>query len=174
MGKYASLQERLELNSKRIKRGCVVWTGYCQKEGYVVPPGTMGAYGKINLTRDGRSLKFYVHRVSKILDELLQLKAEFDFYDKVDKRIFFELLDAYYVCGLTIDHNCENTLCRNPDHLEWVTLTVNQQRKKWTVRQNQIKVRRGPPVIHPKALDLSPGVVSWIRRIRSKSYRNEK
>lgn len=175
MGKYKSLEERLERNSEKTRRGCVVWTGYCQKGGYVVPPGTKGAYGKINLTRDGRSLKFPVHRVSKILHELLQLKPDFDFYDKTDKRLFFELSDAYSICGLTVDHMCRNSLCFRSGHLEWVTLTVNQQRKKWLAHQHQEQIAkyRVNPSVHQKALDLSPSVILWIKRIRSKSYRKK-
>ena len=146
MGKYQSLQERLMKNSKWIQSllpeelgGCRVWTGYTQENGYV-SSGT--GYGKINLTYLGRSLKFPTHRVSAVLSEVLILKKDFDFYNSHDKTTFFELYFAYSACRLSIDHLCTNSLCFNPNHLEWVWMDKNLQRKNGNKKQSQIDLKK--------------------------------
>lgn len=171
MGTYRSLQERLCTHS--IKEGdCSIWVGYCQKV-TVSPRGEDGSYGRINLTWKGRSLKFPVHRVAKVLEELLLLNPCFNFYSKEDKELFFDLYTAYSACSLSIDHLCGRTLCFNPDHLEWVHLTVNQRRKKWSnsVRRKKIGLQKSKETRHYRSLLSSSGVKEWVKKIRSRQFR---
>ncbi len=171
MQRYASLHERLIRNSRR-ENDCCLWEGYCQS-GYVSEPGTLGSYGRINLTKEGRSLKFPVHRVSKVLEEILILYPEFDFYKPKDKKIFFELYSAYSACGLSIDHLCKNSLCINPTHLEWVHLTKNQQRKKWSTRERKVRIKRQNErrTRHYTSLSVTTNILTWIKKIQQKGYR---
>ncbi len=171
MGIYTSLQERLRVHSRR-EDDCAIWVGYCQN-GTISPRGEDGSYGRINLTWKGRSLKFPVHRVAKVLEELLFLKPDFDFYNKQDKEMFFELYFAYSACWLSIDHLCEKTLCFNPSHLEWVFLTVNQKRKKWTssARRRKISLQKSRGTRHYQTLLSSNGVEAWIKKIKAKQFR---
>ncbi len=171
MGKYISLVDRLCTHSKR-EGDCALWTGYCQKV-TVSTRGEDGSYGRINLTYKGRSLKFPVHRVAKVLEELLILRPGFDFYNKQDKETFFELYAAYSACGLSIDHLCKRTLCFNPSHLEWVFLTANQKRKKWSsfARKKKIALHTTKRTRHYRTLLTSKGVESWIHKIKSKQFR---
>jgi hypothetical protein len=48
-------------------------------------------------------------------------------------RAAWELFRGPIPEGLTIDHLCRNTICANPDHLEPVTQTVNNQRYAETI-----------------------------------------
>jgi hypothetical protein len=171
MPKYASLQERLLHNSVRIK-DCCVWSGYCQNS-YIENPGTPGAYGRINLHKDGRSLKFPVHRVAKVLEECILLVPRFNFYNPVHKQFFFDLYTAYSACKLSIDHLCKVSLCINPTHLEWVHLSKNQQRKKWSnsKRKTRIVKQQNGRTRHYKALHISSNVIAWIKRIQAESHR---
>lgn len=45
-------------------------------------------------------------------------------------RVVYEVLVGPIPEGLQLDHLCRVTMCVNPDHLEPVTLKVNQERKK--------------------------------------------
>ena len=181
MPRYASLLERLYQNSvnvsavKNLPDECLIWTGYCQCV-YVTERGTQGSYGKINLTRDGRSLKFPVHRVAKVLEEILTLMSGFDFYNPLHKKIFFELYYAYSACGLSIEHLCCNTLCINPSHLEWVTLSENQKRKKWDWRKRSKRILEQQKGVtrYYRSLELTPNILAWIRSIKKKAYRKKK
>lgn len=47
-------------------------------------------------------------------------------------QLAYEVLIGSVPEGLEIDHTCRNTLCCNPEHLEAVTASVNNQRK-WDV-----------------------------------------
>ena len=150
MARYSSLQQRLMDNSKWEKcesidlyeemhlSNCRVWSGYSQKNGYISKE--KGCYGRINLFFETQSLKFPVHRVSPVLHELLTIKPDFDFYKKEDKKVFFDLYFAYSASRLSVDHLCGNTLCFNPNHLEWVWLDKNQQRKKWKEKERNDRV----------------------------------
>lgn len=171
MPRYKSLQERLSHNSKKVGE-CVVWTGYCQST-YVTEPGTAGAYGRINLTKGGRSLKFPVHRVSKVLEEIIIQYPAFDFYKLKDKELFFDLYQAYSACGLSIDHLCKNSLCINPAHLEWVHLSNNQQRKKWgrQKREKRMEMLNSKRTRHYINLSLSPSIFAWVKQIQKRSHR---
>jgi len=145
--KYNSLQERLEKNSREQNSEhlspCRIWLGYCQ-QGMTRGVG----YGRINLTqkRPGdtkpKSRKFPVHRVAKTLSEILTINPSFNFYEPGDKKIFFDLLQAYSLSRLTIDHLCKNALCINPNHLEWVTLNANQRRKYWLASKRRKRIKR--------------------------------
>ena len=177
MSKHKSLQLRLEAssyycscNTKGIDTPCKIWTGYTQKDGY---PSDGVGYGRMNIQRDGRAKKLPVHRVSKVLDEMLTINPNFDFYDKEDKKLFFELYDAYSFCQLTIDHLCRNSLCFEPLHLEWVHLTSNQQRKRWTrnkVRQRLHLIHRSK-TRHQKMVVKSVNVKVLIKKLKSRKYR---
>ena len=171
MGKYRSLPHRLSHNSRR-EGDCDVWTGYCQK-GTVSVRGEDGAYGRVNLTYEGRSLKFPVHRVAKVLEEMLILDQNFNFYNKGDKKLFFELYFAYSACGLSIDHLCERTLCCNPVHLEWVYLTHNQKRKKWKSFAKRKKILHQTVRVtrHYRSLLSAEKIEVWIKKITAKQYR---
>lgn len=171
MSKYCSLPQRLSLNSIQIGE-CTIWTGYCQKS-TVSPRGEEGSYGRINLTYQGRSLKFPVHRVARVLEELLILDPNFNFYDKSDKELFFELYFAYSACGLSIDHLCERTLCFNPMHLEWVYLTDNQKRKKWSsfAKEKKITLQSRKVTRHYRSLLSSGNIQIWIKKIKTKQFR---
>lgn len=185
MGKYSSLQERLMLNSKWEKcdhvdihgelhlDSCRVWTGYSQKNGHISKE--KGCYGRINLTFDGRSLKFPVHRVSLVLHEVLTLKSDFNFYKKEDKKLFFDLYFAYSAAGLSVDHLCGNTLCFNPHHLEWVWLTKNQQRKKWKPRKREDRILKllKSDTPHTRKLLSSQSLQIWIDKIKLRRYRRK-
>ncbi len=171
--KYASLEQRLALNSAiDQKSGCVIWKGYTQKDGYI-SNGT--GYGRINLTRDKRSLKFPTHRVSKVNREMTQLEPGFDFYDPEHKAKFFALYEAYSLCRLTIDHLCGHSLCINPDHLEWVYMSPNIWRKKWKEgrRNKRITAVSCRATRHDKMLQSSDSVQEFVRKIRAKSYRKK-
>lgn len=171
MAKYVSLKERLLANSSiEPDTECIIWRGYSQKDGY---PSKGDGYGRINITRNGRSLKFATHRVAKVHAEVLILEPHFNFYTPQHKEIFFELYDAYSLCGLSIDHLCENSLCINPDHLDWVYLSVNIWRKKWNARERKSRMEaiRNHVTRHDKMLQSSDGVHHFIRKIKSKSYR---
>ncbi len=171
MAKYQSLKERLDKNSRQ-EGTCHLWTGYCQAT-YVSVPGTLGSYGRINLTKDGRSLKFPVHRVSKVLEEILVLRPNFDFYTPKDKQLFFDLYQAYSACGLSIDHLCKNSLCINPLHLEWVHLSKNQQRKKWTEskRNERLTRQKSGRTRHYISLSITPNIFKWIQKIQRMQHR---
>lgn len=173
MARYNSLTERLIHNSHRDKH-CCVWDGYCQKT-HAEIPGTPGAYGRINLQRAGRSLKFPVHRVAKVLEEILLLMKDFDFYDLTHKQIFFDLYQAYSLANLSIDHLCKNTLCINPRHLEWVRLSKNTQRKKWlkSKRVNRIKKQHYGKTRHYQAITISGNVLEWIQKIQCRVYKTK-
>lgn len=175
--KYPSLPHRLVENSIYVHNldlevGCWLWQGYCQKS-YITKRGSPGSYGRINLIRDGVSSKLPVHRVAKVLYEITELKPEFDFYKKEDKKLFFNLYRAYSVCGLTIDHLCGNTLCWNPSHLEWVYLSNNQRRKKWDIFR---KVERVKFIVdrltrHQASMYLTNDVRDWTYKISRRRYR---
>jgi hypothetical protein len=187
--KYSSLQQRLQKLSKRHSSGfmvecicvstgevqkieipCRLWKGYSQTDGYVTPGK---GYGKINLTKNGRSLKHSVHRVSKILAELLHLEPAFDFYNEANKQLFFDLYEAYLRADLSVDHLCKKTLCIEPTHLEWVHLTANQKRKKWnhSKRQKRFGQIASHATRHAKAVQVSASVQEFINKIRRKRYR---
>ncbi len=172
--KYSSLQKRLVVLSSLSDQGfstpCLLWNGYTQDKGYV---SFQKGYGKINLTRDGRSLKFTVHRVSKVLYEILTVNPSFDFYDKFDKQSFFNLYDAYRLSGLTIDHLCKQSRCLNPLHLEWVYIDPNQKRKKWSHNKRKARIAsiQAGKTKHHRTVVTSDTVKELVRRIKSKSYR---
>lgn len=172
--KYSSLQERLAKLSCLCDQGfstpCLLWKGYTQDKGCV---SFQKGYGKINLTREGRSLKFTVHRVSKVLDEILTVNPSFDFYDAQDKQSFFDLYDAYRFSGLTIDHLCKESRCLNPLHLEWVYMDPNQKRKKWSQSKRKARLHQiqAGKTRHHQIVVRSNTVKDLIKRIKSKSYR---
>jgi hypothetical protein len=174
MARYKSLQERLSKQSCSCRHPegsfCRIWTGYKQKDGY---PSADDGYGRMNMQRGGRSLKFWVHRVAKVLEEILIIKPDFDFYKKEDKQLFFDLYDAYAACGLTIDHLCRRTLCLEPTHLEWVRLTKNQQRKKWSDSKlrARIHLNKTHETNHHKMVRRSKTVKELIKKINSKQFR---
>lgn len=179
MWKYRSLQERLILNSHKEKSlhlpehcgHCQVWDGYTQ-DGYRTEKE---GYGRINLTYEGRSLKFPVHRVALVLHEILTINPRFDFYNKEDKLAFFELYFAYSQARLTVDHVCNNSLCFNPGHLEWVWLSINEKRKKWKKKERRRKALSvvGNKTRH-RALVLSmPNISSLVYWIKQRSYRTK-
>ena len=168
MPQYASLLSRLMSNTRQ-ENTCCIWTGYCQNQ-HVKKPETPGAYGRINIQKDGRSLKFPVHRVSKVLEEIMTLRSDFDFYNPLDKQSFFELYQAYSICGMSIDHLCKKSLCINPFHLEWVHLTKNQQRKKWSQKRRfqRIQKQDEKKTRHYKSLVVSSDLREWIKKIKSR------
>lgn len=174
MAKYTSLQERLTKLSCSCSLGwytpCKLWDGYTQKDGYV---SDKEGYGKINLMREGRSLKFTVHRVAKVLEEILSIHTSFDFYRKVDRALFFDLYDAYLLSGLTIDHLCKNSLCIECDHLEWVYNSVNQKRKKWArkKRSERIHLNHSKNTRHHRLVNRSKTVHELIIKIKKRGFR---
>lgn len=171
--KYASLHERLLLNSEVNEETlCLVWKGYTQKDGYV---SKSKGYGRINLTLDGRSCKFPPHRVAKVEEEIRRLKPDFDFYDPKHKQEFFDLYRAYSASKLTIDHLCKNSLCLNPDHLEWVRLSNNVWRKKWSDKQRKERMGLIAKRVtrHDKIVQASDTVRELIRKIQTKTYRTK-
>lgn len=174
MAKYASLQDRLVRLSCSCDFGwgtpCLIWDGYTQKDGYV---SNKEGYGKINLTREGKSLKFAVHRVSKVLDEILTIKPSFNFYNMSDKESFFDLYDAYSLSRLTIDHLCKNSLCLKSSHLEWVYISPNQQRKKWSQQKRKQRLLLNEKRItrHHHLVVKSQTVQALIKKIKEKKYR---
>ena len=175
MGKYQSIEERLGAYTRLQHSACGtchIWTGYCQK-GYVEAPETDGAYGRINLVYGGRSLKFPIHRVAKVLEEISSLKSSFNFYDEKDKRDFFTLYYAYSATGLSIDHLCKNTLCFNPEHLEWVLLSKNQSRKYWSEkkRASRVVLIKKKQTRHHTSLLRAISFQNWLQQIRSRKYR---
>ena len=173
MPKYTSLAERLsklsvEKPSRLSKTSpCHIWCGYTQKDGYV---SKAEGYGRINLPRDGRSCKFPTHRVAKVLEEINTLVMSFDFYNQKDRVLFFDLYDAYSTVRLSIDHVCGNSLCINPDHLEWVYLSTNQQRKKWSSTKRILHFRflAKQETDHHKILQRSTSVRQFIRKIQQR------
>jgi hypothetical protein len=172
--KYQSLQERLVVLSVWSDQGfltpCLLWNGYTQDKGYV---SFRKGYGKINLSRDGRSLKFTVHRVARVLYEILTINPAFNFYDKEDKQSFFDLYDAYRFSGLTIDHLCKVSRCLNPLHLEWVYADPNQKRKKWSYSKRKARLFKIQARLtrHHRTVVTSNTVKELIRKIKAKSYR---
>ena len=51
--------------------------------------------------------------------------------------------------GLEIDHQCQNKLCVNPDHLEAVTHAVNRERSKLLVCRRGLHDLTDPANTHP-------------------------
>lgn len=178
MPKYISLADRLSKLSFSqpsvfgTSSPCSTWSGYTQKDGYV---SLSEGYGRINLMRDGRSLKFPTHRVAKVLEEIEMLVEAFDFYSQKDRALFFDLYDAYSALRLSIDHLCKNSLCINPNHLEWVHMAANLQRKKWSSRKlaSRFKVVASKKTRHHRTLARSSTVHEFIRRIQNKGYRKK-
>jgi hypothetical protein len=127
----------------------------------------------MNIQRDGRSLKFPVHRVAKVHEEILIIKPDFDFYDRKDKQLFFDLYDAYSACGLTIDHLCRNSLCMEAVHLEWVRLTKNQQRKKWSDSKLRARIHLNTTrnTRHHQMVKRSASVKEFIKKISAIQFR---
>ena len=85
--------------NKNEESGCWEWTG-----------GTVGGgYGRfrggVGHGRDGFSKRIYVHRYA------------------------YELLVGPIPAGYEVDHQCRNTICCNPAHLEPVPHDVNSQRQ---------------------------------------------
>lgn len=58
-------------------------------------------------------------------------------------RAVYEELIGPIAAGLVLDHLCRRRRCVNPDHLEAITGTENQQRKRWRVRARRATCRRG-------------------------------
>jgi hypothetical protein len=177
--KYTSLQERLlahshSLNPSNVADSCRIWTGYAQKDGYMCGRGVEG-YGKINLTcpEDGKSRKFAVHRVALVLHEVLQIQPDFNFYNQDNKKLFFDLLRAYSVVGLTVDHLCNNSLCFNPLHLEWVVLPKNIARKKWSSRKKEGRMNAVSlgKTHHIRRVLNSNSIEALVSKILQKKYR---
>jgi hypothetical protein len=163
----------LDFNDEIHLDNCRVWTGYSQKDGYISKE--KGSYGRINLVFEGRSLKFPTHRVSLVLHEILTLKPNFDFYKKEDKKLFFELYFAYSLSRLSVDHLCGNTLCFNPNHLEWVWMDKNQQRKKWKQKERSDRILKvyKSNTVHNLKLMCSHDVQTWINKIKLRRYRRK-
>lgn len=175
MKRNKSLQARLKNSScsckiKGVDTPCRIWGGYTQKDGY---PTIKEGYGRMNIQREGRSLKFPVHRVSKVLDEILTVDPDFDFYHEDSKKLFFELYDAYSLCGLSIDHLCRNSLCFAPLHLEWVYLSANQKRKKWSSQKRIFRMRlvSEGKTRHYTLVRDSNTIQALIKKIKRKQYR---
>lgn len=184
--KYTGLEDRLRKNSEDIPGPCLtpcrVWSGYKQN-GMKLGEG----YGKINLFttlpsdkpdkrgRRGRSRKFAVHRISKILAEITIVQPDFDFRNRVHRKSFFDLVYAYHLSGLTIDHLCGNPACLNPSHLEWVRMDQNQRRKYWNKGRKAKRVGKVHlhQTRHAQTVKRSESVEHFLQKIRAKVYRKK-
>lgn len=94
---YVCLEHRLIANSWHdTDTGCWVWLCNRNRKGY----------GKINLWRDKRHVRLWVHRVA------------------------YEVFIGPIPEGMTVDHTCWHTWCINPNHFELVTRVVNSYRKE--------------------------------------------
>ncbi len=93
---------------------CWLWTG----------PRIPKGYGRFSLSRKGKVLQVYAHRVAYVLAGR-KLRADFD-----------------------IDHLCRNTRCVNPDHLEAVPRRTNLLRGNTIVATEHEKTecKRGHPL----------------------------
>ena len=64
---------------------------------------------------------------------------------------------------LDVDHKCKNTLCVNPDHLEWVTHAENKRRDQRT------HCRRGHPLTKRQCLECNRlRVAAWVAAHRER------
>jgi hypothetical protein len=171
VARYNSMQDRLKRNSKSVKckklkgcGNCRIWTGY-----------TVNGYGRTNIRTDRVNKSHFVHRISKVLSEILSINPDFDIYDPLQKVYFIDLYAAYGKVKLTIDHICGDSLCINPNHLEWVWLDKNQQRKKWLDRKRSDKIIliTAKDTRHERAVSSKSDLSSLTRMIKSKKYRRK-
>jgi hypothetical protein len=180
--KYGSLPGRLEAHSIPIPSDlfpgsdCRIWQGYAQDH-TPTERGVCG-YGHISLYRPGiGSRHFIVHRVAMVLEVMLELKPDFDFYKTADQALFFDLWEAYSRSGLTIDHLCGNSLCINTSHFEWVFMTENLARKYWSEERRKKRIKTLQKKETAKRSQLSPcndeNVQAFIAIIRNKKYRTK-
>jgi HNH endonuclease len=80
--------------------GCMIWGGNTNRRD---KQGNRIGYGTITRTIDGKRKNFYVHRISAAT-HLGSIPDD-----------------------MTVDHECRNTLCVNPEHLRVVTQRENNQ-----------------------------------------------
>lgn len=119
--RYASLYERLPANSREDSLGCWVWMG-----------AVSGAYGRVSMRVPGKASPQgrLVHR--EMMRYFVSWRSQLDSDDAQPNGPWDAPLPTtpdvnLHPDGQTVDHLCGNTLCINPDHLDWASRARNTQ-----------------------------------------------
>lgn len=88
--------------------------------------GRTGEYPQINVYVGGKARSLPAHRVSLVSHEV-----------GAEMEVFYDLYLLYGFAGFEADHECNNPLCVNPGHLQWLSerehrrITVERRGQTW-------------------------------------------
>lgn len=119
MSKYDSLYERLVANSVELPNGCWQWTGNKDAKGY----------GRLTMRMPGKRNPQAV-RAHRVMVEILRRQEAQRRLDDLMPGLELWPEDDFDVVPLdsdeeTIEHECLNTSCINPDHMALLTRAQN-------------------------------------------------
>ena len=113
-------------------------------------------YGRLSLYRNWPEMKkpskrnppadrlsLRTHRIALMMYDLLKKYPHFDWSKQEWKDVFFRYNEELRTRGVEADHMCQETLCIQPKHLEWVTPRENQLRMQESARRKRKEAEWG-------------------------------